>query len=107
MAVTVHVTSVIQSAVNGQREFTADGGTVEELIDNIESSYPGFARNVVDEAGELRRFVNIYLNDEDIRYLQKEQTPVKPGDALSIVPSVAGGAGDVAPKPRAKAEVVV
>jgi adenylyltransferase/sulfurtransferase len=55
--------------------------------------------------GRLRNFVNVYLNDEDIRYLQKEQTPVQAGDSLSIVPSVAGGAeGAVSPKPKAKAE---
>src|SRR5690606_5823304 len=61
MAVTVHVTSVIQAAVNGQREFSADGGTVGELIANIDANYPGFAKNVMDEEGALRRFVNIYL----------------------------------------------
>ncbi len=91
MAVTVHVTSVIQQAVNGQREFAADGGTVGELIDNIESSYPGFARTVMDEDGELRRFVNIYLNDEDVRYLGGKATALKDGDTVSFLPALAGG----------------
>jgi len=91
MAVTVHVTSVIQSAVNGQREFTADGGTVGELIDNIESNYPGFAHNVMDEDGALRRFVNIYLNDEDVRYLGGKDTPLNDGDTVSFLPALAGG----------------
>ncbi|MGE3962341.1 MAG: MoaD family protein [Dehalococcoidia bacterium] len=91
MAVTVHVTSVIQQAVNGQREFAADGATVRELIENIEASYPGFARNVVDEDGELRRFVNIYLNDEDVRYLGGKETALKDGDTVSFLPALAGG----------------
>ena len=91
MAVTVHVTSVIQQAVNGQREFAADGATVGELIDNIESNYPGFARNVMDEEGELRRFVNIFVADEDIRFLDGLDTPVKDSDEISIIPAIAGG----------------
>ena len=92
MAVTVHVTSVIQQAVNGQREFAADGATVGELIDNIESNYPGFARNVMDEEGELRRFVNIYLNDEDVRVLDGLGTAVGETDTVMILPAMAGGA---------------
>ncbi len=91
MAVTVHVTSVIQSAVNGQREFSADGGTVGELIDNLEASYPGFANTVMDEDGALRRFVNIYLNDEDVRYLGGKDTALKDGDSVSFLPALAGG----------------
>jgi sulfur-carrier protein len=91
MAVKVHVTSVIQQSVNGQREFEAQGATVQELIDNIERDYPGFARNIVDEDGELRRFVNIYLNDEDVRYLGGKETAIKEGDTVSFLPALAGG----------------
>lgn len=91
MAVTVHVTSVIQQSVNGQREFQAQGGTVGELIDNIERDYPGFAHNIMDEDGELRRFVNIYLNDEDVRYLGGKETAIKDGDTVSFLPALAGG----------------
>lgn len=91
MAVTVHVTSVIQQVVNGQREFSADGATVGELIDNIEHNYPGFASRVVDENGDLRRFVNIYLNDEDVRYLGGKDTALKDGDTVSFLPALAGG----------------
>jgi len=92
MAVQVHVTSVIQSAVNGQRQFSADGTTVGELISNIESNYPGFASRVLDENGDLRRFVNIYLNDEDVRYLGGKDTALKDGDSVSFLPALAGGA---------------
>jgi molybdopterin synthase sulfur carrier subunit len=91
MAVTVHVTSVIQQVVNGQREFTADGATVGELIANIEHDYPGFASRIMDEDGELRRFVNIYLNDEDVRYLGGKETPINEGDSVSFLPALAGG----------------
>ena len=91
MAVTVHVTSVIQQAVNGQREFQAQGETVADLIDNLERDYPGFASTVLDEAGELRRFVNIYLNDEDVRYLGGKATAIADGDTVSFLPALAGG----------------
>ncbi|MQC16962.1 MAG: MoaD/ThiS family protein [Chloroflexi bacterium] len=91
MAVTVHVTSVIQQAVNGQREFKAHGKTVAELIENLDRDYPGFASTVLDEAGELRRFVNIYLNDEDVRYLGGKATEIGDDDTVSFLPALAGG----------------
>lgn len=91
MPVTVHVTSVIQQAVNGQREFPAEGKTVGELIANIERDYPGFATRIMDEQGDLRRFVNIYLNDEDVRYLGGKDTPLNDGDSVSFLPALAGG----------------
>lgn len=91
MVVQVHVTSVIQQVVNGQRQFAADGSTVGELISNIERSYPGFASRVVDENGDLRRFVNVYLNDEDVRYLGGKDTALKDGDSVSFLPALAGG----------------
>ena len=92
MAVTVNVTSVIQSVVNGQREFPAEGQTVAELIADVDRRYPGFAQRVADERGELHRFVNVYLNDEDVRYLGGKNTPVSDGDVVSFLPALAGGA---------------
>ena len=91
MPVTVNVTSVIQQAVNGQREFQADGGTIGELISNIDTNYPGFASRITDGQGELLRFVNIYLNDEDVRYLGGKDTSLKDGDTVSFLPALAGG----------------
>jgi molybdopterin synthase sulfur carrier subunit len=91
MAVTVNVTSVIQQVVNGQRAFPAEGATVGQLIENIETQYPGFANQIMDESGQLRRFVNIYLNDEDVRYLQGKDTPIGDGDEVSFLPALAGG----------------
>jgi molybdopterin synthase sulfur carrier subunit len=91
MTVKVHVTSVIQKVVDGQREFDGDGATVGELISNIDRRYPGFAHQLLDDDGALRRFVNIYLNDEDVRYLQGQDTPLSDGDSVSILPALAGG----------------
>ena len=92
MSVTVSVTSVIQSAVNGQRQFSAEGETVAELIEHVDRDYPGFAQRIMDERGELLRFVNIYLNDEDVRYLKGKETPLADGDVVSFLPALAGGA---------------
>jgi molybdopterin synthase sulfur carrier subunit len=89
--VRVHVTSVIQKVVNDQKEFPSEGATIAELIENIETAYPGFRAQITDDVGELHRFVNIYLNDEDIRYLQGKETPLSDGDEVSILPALAGG----------------
>ncbi|TAK79747.1 MAG: MoaD/ThiS family protein [Dehalococcoidia bacterium] len=91
MPVTVNVTSVIQKVVNGQRAFPAEGGTLGALIENIERAYPGFAGQIMDENGNIRRFVNVYLNDEDVRYLGGKATPLKDGDTVSFLPALAGG----------------
>ena len=91
MPVQVHMTSVIQKAVDGHRKIDADGATVAEIIENIESRYPGFRQQIMDQQGQLHRFVNIYLNDEDIRYLQGAETVLSDGDQVSILPALAGG----------------
>ena len=82
---------MIQKVVENQRQFEADGGTIAELMTNIEERYPGFREQITDDAGEFHRFVNIYLNDEDIRYLDGPQTELSDGDAVSILPALAGG----------------
>src|ERR1700687_3169695 len=69
-----------------------DGATIGELLVNLTTRYAGLKPHLYNEQGKLRSFVNVYLNDEDIRYLEKEKTAVKPGDTVSIIPSVAGGA---------------
>ena len=96
MPVQVHVTSVIRKAVRDQRQIAVEGRTIRELIENIEQEYPGFRAQVLDESGTPHRFVNIYLNDEDIRYLQGPATELADGDSVSILPSVAGGSGRAA-----------
>ena len=82
---------MIQKIVGDQRAFQVEGETIAELLANIEQRYPGFRAQVADESGELHRFVNIYLNDEDIRYLAGTQTALSDGDAVSILPALAGG----------------
>jgi molybdopterin synthase sulfur carrier subunit len=91
LPVQVHVTSVIQKIVDGQRQIDVDGSTVAELIENIERRYPGFREQIMDQQGQLHRFVNIYLNDEDIRYLKGAETELSDGDQVSILPALAGG----------------
>ena len=91
MAVTVHVTSVIQKVVDDQKQLAVEGGTIGELLKRIEEQYPGFREQISDDSGELHRFVNIYVNDEDIRYLDGTDTAVSDGDSVSILPALAGG----------------
>ena len=90
MSVEVRVTSVLQR-VTGAKSVPGEGKTVGELIEHMNSTYPGFREQITTEDGNLHRFINIYLNDEDIRFLQALETPVKEGDVLSILPALAGG----------------
>jgi len=69
----------------------ASGSNVAEIIDDLERNYPGLKERVCDEEGNIRRFVNVFLNDEDIRFLEDKSTSIKDGDELSIVPAIAGG----------------
>jgi sulfur-carrier protein len=91
MTVEVRVTSVLQKVTGGAKSVQADGGTVGDLLQNLDQRYPGFLGQVMQEDGKLHRFVNIYLNDEDIRYLGQLETPVASGDVVSILPALAGG----------------
>ena len=91
MTVEVRVVANLQKMVGGQRSLQGDGANVGELLDDLDSRYPGFKGQIVAE-GQLHRFVNIYLNDEDIRFLDKLETLIKEGDTLSILPALAGGA---------------
>ena len=90
MAVEVRVTANLQKLIGGQRSLRAEGATVRELLDNIESRHPGFQNTVMTD-GQIHRFVNIYLNDEDIRFLGQLDTPLKEGDVVSVLPALAGG----------------
>ncbi len=89
MAVEVKVTSVLQK-ITGAKVVQGDGGTVSELLSDLDGKFPGF-KNQIMQDGSLHRFVNIYLNDEDIRYLEQLNTKVKSGDTISILPALAGG----------------
>jgi|TARA_B110000263_G_scaffold220535_1_gene208464 molybdopterin synthase sulfur carrier subunit len=91
MPIKVNVTSVIEKFVGGQRSFESEGKTIDELIQAINNEFPGFANQLLEEDGELRRFVNIYINDEDVRYLGGLATELKDNDEVSILPALAGG----------------
>ncbi|HET9200617.1 MAG TPA: MoaD family protein [Dehalococcoidia bacterium] len=91
MAVKVHVTSVLQKVVGGQKVVEGEGATVGALLSDLDDRYPGFKQQVTADGGDLHRFVNIYLNDEDIRYLGQLNTPLAEGDVVSILPALAGG----------------
>jgi len=91
MAVSVRIPTPLRPLTRNQAEVSASGTTVREVIEDLERNYPGIKERLCDEEGNLRRFVNLYLNDEDVRFLQDLQTEVKEGDGLSIVPAIAGG----------------
>ena len=91
MAVKVRIPTPLQRLTQGKEEVEGAAGTVIALVTDLDRQYPGLAERV-SENGKIRRFVNIYVNDEDIRFLQAEETPVKDGDEVSIVPAIAGGA---------------
>jgi sulfur-carrier protein adenylyltransferase/sulfurtransferase len=99
---TIHIPTPLRPFTDKLESVDVNGGTVGELLADLTKKYEGLRKHLYAEDGRLRNFVNIYLNDEDIRYLQKEKTPVKPGDSLSIVPSVAGGAPTSAPTADAR-----
>ena len=78
--------------LTGEREVVeASGSTIDEILQSLETSYPGLKDRICDEKGNVRRFVNVYLNDEDIRFLDDKATSVSEGDEISIVPAIAGG----------------
>jgi sulfur-carrier protein adenylyltransferase/sulfurtransferase len=87
----IHIPTPLRPFTDKQEAVEVSGATVGELLADLTTRHSGLRKHLYTDEGRLRNFVNVYLNDEDIRYLQKEQTPVKPGDTLSIVPSVAGG----------------
>lgn len=89
--VQVRVTAVLQKLVGGQKTVAASGSTVRAILDDIDARYPGFKGQMFGEDGKIHRFVNIYLNDEDIRYTGGADTAVKAGDKLDILPALAGG----------------
>jgi sulfur-carrier protein len=91
MSVRVLIPTPLQRLTENQAEVTVEGGDIREVISNLEVKFPGVKARLCDEHGILRRFVNIYINEEDIRFLKGESTPLKDGDEVSIVPAIAGG----------------
>jgi sulfur-carrier protein len=88
---TVRIPTPLRKITNGQEEVAASGATIGELLADLEKQFPGLKERICDDKGQLRRFVNVFANDEDIRFLQNLDTPVKEKDEISIVPAIAGG----------------
>jgi molybdopterin converting factor small subunit len=91
MAVEVRLPTLLRTHAEGAASVTADGATIGEVFSELSVRYPGLGGQLVDEAGALHKFVNVYVNDDDIRYLEQLDTKVGEGDVISILPAVAGG----------------
>lgn len=92
--ITVRIPTPLRPMTGGKSEVEGAGANIGELIEQLNTTHPGFKDRICDEQGEIRRFINIYLNEEDIRFLTGKDTPVKDGDEVSIVPAIAGGSHD-------------
>ncbi|MEY3361824.1 MAG: hypothetical protein RL531_1543 [Actinomycetota bacterium] len=91
MPVEVRLPTLLRQYTDGTASVTADGATIGEVFAAIVGQYPGLGGQLIDDSGSLHKFVNVYVNDEDIRYLDSLGTPVAEGDVVSILPAVAGG----------------
>jgi molybdopterin synthase sulfur carrier subunit len=91
MAVDVRIPTPLRRVTNGQDKASVEGDTLSKVINSLESEFPGIKERLCDEAGDLRHFVNIYVNGEDVRFLDGLETSISAGDEISIVPAVAGG----------------
>ena len=91
MSVNVKLPTILRKHAGGEARIAADGATLREILKDLESRYPGITKNVLTEDGGLHRFINVYVNDEDVRYLGSLETELQDGDTISILPAVAGG----------------
>jgi len=91
MSVTVRVPTTLRTLTGGSAEVAVDGSTVAEVFDGLEGAHPGFKERLLDDGGQLRRFVNVFVADDDVRFLDGLATPVPDGETVAIIPAVAGG----------------
>ncbi|MCQ9208400.1 MAG: MoaD/ThiS family protein [Omnitrophica bacterium] len=91
MSIKVRIPAPLQKLTQSKEEVEAGGTNIKELIDALEKDFPGIKERICDEKGLVRKFINIYVNGEDVRFLQQDATPVKDGDEVSIIPAIAGG----------------
>ena len=91
MPVTVRIPTILRTYTGGASEVTAEGGTLAEVLDDLERNHSGIKARVLDETGSLRRFVNVYVGNDDVRFLDGLQTPTPEGSSISVIPAVAGG----------------
>jgi molybdopterin synthase sulfur carrier subunit len=91
MSIQVRIPAPLRKLTKDQEVVAVEGATIADVLANLNAAFPGLSERICDEQGNVRRFVNVFVNDEDIRFLEEKATPVKPGDEVSIVPAIAGG----------------
>ena len=91
MSVSVRVPTILRTYTGGESEVSASGGTLAEVIDDLDANYTGIKARVLDDEGNLRRFVNVYVGNDDVRFLDGLATPTPEGSSISVIPAVAGG----------------
>lgn len=91
MAKKIRIPTPLRKLTNNEEIVEVDAGTIAAAITELQSRYPGIKERLMDESGQVRRFVNVYVNEEDIRFLKNQDTPLKDGDEVSIIPAIAGG----------------
>ena len=91
MTATVRIPTILRTYTEGASEVTADGTTLAEVLDDLDSNYAGIKGRILDDQGELRRFVNVYVGNDDVRFLEHLETPTPDGTQISVIPAVAGG----------------
>ena len=91
MSVSVRIPTILRTYTGGESEVTAEGGTLAEVLDHLDESYSGIKGRILDEGGDLRRFVNVYVGNDDVRFLDNLGTATPDGTQISVIPAVAGG----------------
>ena len=91
MSVSVRIPTILRTYTNGESQVQADGGTLAEVLESLDTSYPGIKGRILDDQGAIRRFVNVYVGNDDVRFLDNLQTPTPEGTQISVIPAVAGG----------------
>ncbi len=91
MAIKVRIPAPLQKLTGDKSEVESNSTSIKQLIDNLDKEFPGIKARICDEGGNIRRFINIYVNEEDIRFLQRDETRLNDGDEVSIIPAIAGG----------------
>lgn len=91
MSVSVRIPTILRTYTGGESEVSASGATLAEVLDDLDASFPGVKGRILDESGALRRFVNVYVGNDDVRFLDELATPTPDGSQISVIPAVAGG----------------
>jgi molybdopterin converting factor small subunit len=91
MSVSVRIPTILRTYTGGESEVSAEGGTLSEVLDSLDGSYPGIKARILDDQGAIRRFVNVYVGNDDVRFLQALETSTPEGTQVSVIPAVAGG----------------